>query len=265
MLRRDSQVRSPPVETTSARHRGGENRGVEPHETLTLTGDDSTPRPLPPLFTGLEVGTPLFRGLGVETPQSPHRGPVTGSRREGYNSWLEGGTVENSRGHRRTRARSRDRGSRSGSISEGHQSPDDEVESKKKVDWYDRALSGFDPPDMGGVVTGGNDRRPKEPKDIKRENSVRTTQRKTVKSRKANTKDPNAPRKSPSAYFLFLQRIRSDPKLAKEVFGDETETTRQSILAAAKWGSMTDDEQKVCTQSFEPASSRILLWLTHSL
>jgi len=85
------------------------------------------------------------------------------------------------------------------------------------------------------------------PDDIKRENAFRTAQRKAGKSRKANMKDPNAPRKPLSAYFMFLQRIRSDPELVKEVFGDETETTKQSVLAAAKWRSMTDDERKVRT------------------
>lgn len=87
------------------------------------------------------------------------------------------------------------------------------------------------------------------PEDIKRENAFRTAQRKAGKSRKANMKDPNAPKKPLSAYFMFLQRIRSDPELVKEVFGDETETTKQSVLAAAKWRSMTDDERKVCTHS----------------
>jgi len=43
---------------------------------------------------------------------------------------------------------------------------------------------------------------------------------------------------------MFLQRIRSDERLVREVFGDETETTKQSVLAAAKWRSMTDDERK---------------------
>jgi len=57
-------------------------------------------------------------------------------------------------------------------------------------------------------------------------------------------KDPNAPKKPLSAYFMFLQRIRSDPELVKDVFGDETETTKQSVLAAAKWRSMTDEERK---------------------
>ena len=84
------------------------------------------------------------------------------------------------------------------------------------------------------------------PDDIKRENAFRTAQRKAGKSRKANMKDPNAPKKPLSAYFMFLQRIRSDPELVKDVFGDETETTKQSVLAAAKWRSMTDDERKVC-------------------
>lgn len=83
------------------------------------------------------------------------------------------------------------------------------------------------------------------PEDIKRENAFRTAQRKAGKSRRGNIKDPNAPKKPLSAYFMFLQRIRSDPELVKEVFGDETETTKQSVLAAAQWRSMTDDERKV--------------------
>ncbi|EKM59299.1 uncharacterized protein PHACADRAFT_249698 [Phanerochaete carnosa HHB-10118-sp] len=82
------------------------------------------------------------------------------------------------------------------------------------------------------------------PEDIKRENAFRTAQRKAGKSRKGNIKDPNAPKKPLSAYFMFLQRIRSDAALVLEVFGDETETTKQSVLAAAKWRSMTDEERK---------------------
>jgi hypothetical protein len=84
------------------------------------------------------------------------------------------------------------------------------------------------------------------PDDIKRENVFRAAQRKAGKSRRGNIKDPNAPKKPLSAYFMFLQRIRSDPVLVKEVFGDETETTKQSVLAAEKWRSMTDEERKVC-------------------
>ena len=83
------------------------------------------------------------------------------------------------------------------------------------------------------------------PDDIKRENVFRAAQRKSGKSRRGNIKDPNAPKKPLSAYFMFLQRIRSDPVLVRDVFGDETETTKQSVLAAEKWRSMTDEERKV--------------------
>ena len=44
-------------------------------------------------------------------------------------------------GLRRTRSHSWSSSSRNSSISEGHQSPEDDGESKKKVDWYDEALS----------------------------------------------------------------------------------------------------------------------------
>ncbi|KAJ8475482.1 hypothetical protein ONZ51_g6527 [Trametes cubensis] len=82
------------------------------------------------------------------------------------------------------------------------------------------------------------------PDDIKRENAYRTAQCKAGKSRKGNLKGPNAPKKPLSAYFMFLRRIRSDPELVEEVFGDETETTKQSVLAAGKWRSMTDEQHK---------------------
>ncbi|GLB34058.1 putative high mobility group protein [Lyophyllum shimeji] len=82
------------------------------------------------------------------------------------------------------------------------------------------------------------------PDDIKRENAFRAAQRKAGKSRKSNIKDPNAPKKPLSAYFMFLQRIRANPHLVQEIFGDETETTKQSVLAAAKWRSMTDAERQ---------------------
>ena len=81
--------------------------------------------------------------------------------------------------------------------------------------------------------------------DIKHENAFRRAQRKARKSRRGDLKDPNAPKRPLSAYFTFLQKIRSDPGLSEEVFGDETETTRQSVLAANKWRSMTDEERKV--------------------
>ena len=65
------------------------------------------------------------------------------------------------------------------------------------------------------------------------------------------------------AYFMFLQRVRSDPELVREVFGDKTEATKQSVLAAAKWRSMTDNERKVCAQPGVPGPSEILLQFTH--
>ncbi|KAJ6490272.1 putative HMG1 protein [Mycena vitilis] len=82
------------------------------------------------------------------------------------------------------------------------------------------------------------------PDDIKRENAFRSAQRKAGKSRKSNIKDPNAPKKPLSAYFMFLQRIRAHPDLVRDIFGEETETTKQSVLAAAKWRAMTDEERK---------------------
>ena len=83
------------------------------------------------------------------------------------------------------------------------------------------------------------------PADIKRENAFRTAQRRAGRSRKANLKDPNAPKKPLSAYFMFLAWIRSDEFRIREVFGDEKETTGQSVLAAQKWREMTDEERRV--------------------
>jgi len=82
------------------------------------------------------------------------------------------------------------------------------------------------------------------PEDIKRENAFRAAQRKAGKSRRSNLKDRNAPKKPLSAYFMFLQQIRANPRLVTEIFGDESETTKQSVLAAAKWRSMTDAERQ---------------------
>jgi hypothetical protein len=84
------------------------------------------------------------------------------------------------------------------------------------------------------------------PDDIRTENTFRAAQRKAGKSRRSNLKDPNAPKKPLSAYFMFLQWIRADQARVGEVFGQETETTRQSVLAAAKWRTLSDAEKKVC-------------------
>lgn len=82
---------------------------------------------------------------------------------------------------------------------------------------------------------------------MKAENQFRTAQRKAGKSKRGNLKDPNAPKKPLSAYFMFLQKIRADPEMVREVFGDEESTTKQSVLAAIKWRSLTDAEKKVCS------------------
>lgn len=83
------------------------------------------------------------------------------------------------------------------------------------------------------------------PDDIRAENAFRAQQRKEGKSRKGNLKDPNAPKKPLSAYFLYLRSIRENPELRKEVWGDETGTTKQSVLAAQRWRNLTDDEKRV--------------------
>ena len=83
------------------------------------------------------------------------------------------------------------------------------------------------------------------PEDIRLENAFRAQQRKDGKSRKGNLKDPNAPKKPLSAYFLFLKGIREDDALRSKVWGDETETTKQSVLAAERWRGLNDEEKKV--------------------
>ncbi|CAE6420397.1 unnamed protein product [Rhizoctonia solani] len=82
------------------------------------------------------------------------------------------------------------------------------------------------------------------PEDIRVENVFRSAQRKAGKSRRSNLKDPNAPKKPLSAYFMFLQWIRADPARIQDVFGEEGETTRQSVLAASKWRELSDAEKK---------------------
>ncbi|WFC99792.1 hypothetical protein MYAM1_002537 [Malassezia yamatoensis] len=82
------------------------------------------------------------------------------------------------------------------------------------------------------------------PEDIKQENAFRSAQRKLGKSRRSNLKDPNAPKKPLSAYFLYLRAIRKNPELCKEVLEGEHETTKQSVLAAAKWRSMSETEKQ---------------------
>ena len=93
------------------------------------------------------------------TSQGLHQSSITGSKEEEHNTESEDGTTDDQRARPRFRARSWDRSSRSGSLSEGHQSPEDEGESKKKVDWYDGQRAGdAGLRDTDGVATGGADR-----------------------------------------------------------------------------------------------------------
>jgi hypothetical protein len=95
------------------------------------------------------------------------------------------------------------------------------------------------------------------PEDIKGR-LLRTPQRKASGLRGGNIKDPNAPKRPPSAYFMFLERIRLDPILVKDVFGDETGMVERSVLAAEKWRSMTDEERKVRISLNPPMTSQLM-------
>lgn len=84
------------------------------------------------------------------TRQGPYQLSATGSRRKGYSTKSTDRSVENPKVRQRTGARSWDRSYRGGSISEGHQSPEEDGESKKKVDWCDPQWNG---PDGGDVIS----------------------------------------------------------------------------------------------------------------
>ena len=100
-------------------------------------------RPTSPLSPST---SPLSRPPSPPSPGPPHpTSPrIVRLRHRRYNTEFTDGASERSKDGRRPRLRvsPRRRGSRSGSMSEGHtseghQSPDYEGESKKKVDWYD--------------------------------------------------------------------------------------------------------------------------------
>ena len=90
------------------------------------------------------------------------------------------------------------------------------------------------------------------PGSTKGETVLQTAQRGADEPGRTGTKDSNTPREPVSAFTLFLQDARSDPQSAKEIFGDEANDLKQSILAAAKWRSMTDNERKVRANPSEP-------------
>lgn len=94
------------------------------------------------------------------------------------------------------------------------------------------------------------------PEDIRQENLYRSAQRKAGKSRKGNLKDPNAPKKPLSAYFLFLRAIRADPTMTQAVFEGEQETTKQSVLAAAKWRGLSETDKQPYLERAEADKAR---------
>lgn len=82
------------------------------------------------------------------------------------------------------------------------------------------------------------------PEDVRLENVFRSTQRRLGKSRRGNMRDPNAPKKPPSAYFLYLQAIRASPEKRDDILHGEHDSSKQSVLAAAKWRSMSAEEKR---------------------
>ena len=82
------------------------------------------------------------------------------------------------------------------------------------------------------------------PEDIRHENMIRTARRRMGQSRRGNLRDPNAPKKPLSAYFLYLRSIRADPEQREDVLRGEHDTTKQSVLAAAKWRSLNAEEKR---------------------
>ena len=60
-------------------------------------------------------------------------------------------------------------------------------------------------------------------------------------------KDPKAPKRPLTAYFAFLEDVRHNPELRKEVLAD---TPREKMLAIAqlagqKWKAMSEEEKQV--------------------
>jgi len=82
------------------------------------------------------------------------------------------------------------------------------------------------------------------PEDIRLENQFRAAQRRLGKSRRGNMRDPNAPKRPPPAYFLFLRAVRTNPDMRSDVFHDERDSLKQSALASAKWRSMNLEEKR---------------------
>ena len=71
------------------------------------------------------------------------------------------------------------------------------------------------------------------PEDIRLENQFRAAQRRLGKSRRGNMRDPNAPKRPPPAYFLFLRAVRTIPAMRSEVCLDVRDSLKPSPWAAA--------------------------------
>ena len=73
------------------------------------------------------------------------------------------------------------------------------------------------------------------PEDIRKQNLFRTAQRRLGKSRRGNMRDPKAPKRPPTAYFLYLQSLRANAASIKDILQGERKTSIQSVLAAENW------------------------------
>jgi len=139
-----------------SRHRGsltvlGVSDASDTETVPPSPSEEQSPRPLFPLIRRNvprtpPTSSPLLAGATSKQHVVAHSSST--GWRERYNVRFTDKTPDSTRGPRRTKPRPRARGPRNGSISggyfsdsshlsEGHQSPEEEEESKKKVDWYD--------------------------------------------------------------------------------------------------------------------------------
>lgn len=60
----------------------------------------------------------------------------------------------------------------------------------------------------------------------------------------------------PNHVLVSPQAIRADPNMTQEVFEGEQETTKQSVLAAAKWRSLSETEKQPYLDKAEQDKAR---------
>ncbi|GAA98989.1 hypothetical protein E5Q_05678 [Mixia osmundae IAM 14324] len=80
------------------------------------------------------------------------------------------------------------------------------------------------------------------PEMIRQENKVRFQQRKGGK-RIGNLRDPDAPKRPSTAFFLFLTRGRNDPS-SVGLQSLPGKTTEQTVVLAGRWKEMSDAEKE---------------------